>query len=334
MSVERYARQTALRWFGADGQRRLGKKSALIVGCGGTGCACASFLVRAGLGRVLVVDPDIVSLTDLHRQILYGEVDAEHLTSKACTAADALRSSNREACVEAMQVRFTPENGSSLIAGFDLLLDCTDNFETRMLINDVCLKCGVDWVHGACTGTAGMVIPFPAAGGVCYRCIVDHIPSGTAGGQAAQAIFGPAAGIVGCLEAAEAIKMLIAPESVRPRIVFFDLLSDTHETIGVGRKKDCPACVGGTYEYLERPMPVEFVDAGGGTAHLMLRGPVDLAEMRARLAGRYTVQETPGALRVLTGQAEVLVSADGTAVVRPARDLEKARHLVDDLIGG
>jgi molybdopterin/thiamine biosynthesis adenylyltransferase len=332
--LNRYSRQTILPWFGVDGQRRLAEKSVLIIGCGGTGCSCSSFLARSGLGKVLVVDPDVVSLTDLHRQILYDEADVEHLTAKADAAGGALGRSNSEIDIESIRAEFCAENAASLVGRADLVVDCSDNFETRMLINAMCLEHSIDWVHGACTGAAGLVIPFPAGGEVCYRCVVDHIPTRAPLMASGPGVFGPVAGMVGCLEAGTAIRMLIAPESVRPAIVFFDLLSNTYETIGIRRKGNCPACVRKIHGSSDGDVRQESFDTESKTARVILPGAPDLPTLRDRLASTHRVEDAGESLRVLTPESEVLLMPEGAAVVRPAPDLERARALVRTLLKG
>lgn len=249
--MDRYARHSVLPWFGSGGQQRLGRSCVLVVGCGGTGCACSSFIVRAGIGKVRILDPDIVGLTDLNRQLLFDEDDAERGRPKAETAAERLRAANSTVRVEALKERFDSSSAAGLIEGVDLLIDCSDNFETRMLINEVCLEHSTPWVHGACVGTAGIVIPFPGGEAACYRCIVDHIPApGSVPTNEEAGILGPVAGITGSLEAAEAIRMLLRPETLTQRIVHFDTWSSLFESIEVGKKPDCPACVGRRFEYL------------------------------------------------------------------------------------
>jgi molybdopterin/thiamine biosynthesis adenylyltransferase len=331
--LDRYARHTVLPWFGAEGQRRLKNKSVLIVGCGGTGSTCAAFMARAGIGKMTLVDPDVVSLTDLHRQILYDEADVEHLTGKVEAAGRVLRESNHEVGIETVQAELTPGNAERVAAGKDLIIDCSDNFRTRLLINDVCLKHSTDWVHGAATGAAGIVIPFPAGGDGCYRCVVDRVPVAGTGGRGQPGVFGPAAGAVGCFEAAEAMRMLIAPTSVESRIIFFDIISNTYETIRMHRKKGCKACEGGIFEALEGPGTEDEFDMESGTARINLPGPLDLARVRVRLE-RHAVVETGGGLRVTTPGAEALFLDEGTVIVRPVRSTDEARAFVESLLGG
>ncbi len=333
--MDRYARQTILPWFGAEGEKKLRKSSVLVIGCGGTGCACSSFLVRAGLGKILLVDGDIVSLTDLHRQVLYQEADLGRLSMKVHSARDALSRANHETEIEAIPAEFSPENAGALAGRVDLVVDCSDNFETRMLINDACLRYSTPWVHGACTGTSGIVIPFPGGSKACYRCVVDHIPGGAASQGAAAGILGPVAGMTGALEAAEAMKMLVAPWEVHARIIHFDSLSCTYETIKIRRREKCPACVGGRYDFLEGGLDRRaFMDSESGTAHIRLSGPLDLEAIRNRLAATATVEDQGQALLIVTREAEFMLLADGTAVVRGVGDPERARCLLDTLLEG
>jgi len=331
--LDRYARHVTLPWFGAEGAKKLQKSSVLVIGCGGTGCACSSFLVRAGLGTILLIDRDVVSLTDLHRQTLYEEADLDRLSMKVNSAMGALSRANHETEIEAIPAEFGPENAGALAERVDLVVDCSDNFETRMLINDACLRYSTPWVHGACTGTSGIVIPFPRGGKACYRCVVGHIPGGATPPGAAPGILGPVAGVTGALEAAEAIKMLVAPREVRPRIIYFDSLSYTYETIEVRRKENCPACVGGRYDFLSGGLSRRaFMDPESGTAHIPLSGPLDLEAIRKRLTPTYTIEDLGRALLIVTREAEVILLADGAAIVRGVGDPEQAGCLLDTLL--
>jgi adenylyltransferase/sulfurtransferase len=254
--VDRYVRHTVLPWFGDKGQAALRASTVLVVGCGGTGCTCSSFLARAGIGKIRIVDPDVVSATDLHRQLLFTEKDVAETRPKAEVAAEQLNQGNSEVEIEPVVETFKPENAGSLVAGVDLIMDCSDNFETRMLINEVCTKLSKVWVQGACVGTAGIIIPFPLDRIACYRCIVDHIPERAAVPTCEEAgILGPLAGAVGCLEAAQGIRMLVDPEASRQRLIYIDVTSDTYETIEVRKRSDCPVCESGVYEFLEGRRP-------------------------------------------------------------------------------
>jgi adenylyltransferase/sulfurtransferase len=201
---------------------------------------------------IRIVDPDTVSVTDLNRQILFEEDDADRGRPKVDLAAERLCAANSTIMIEPVRGRFDSSSAAGLIDGVDLLMDCSDNFRTRMLINEVCLDHSTPWIHGACAGTAGIVIPFPGGAAACYRCIVDHIPApGSAPTNEEAGILGPVAGITGSLQAAEAVEMLLGPEMLSQCIVHFDTRSGLFENIEVGKKPDCPACVGRRFEHLD-----------------------------------------------------------------------------------
>jgi adenylyltransferase/sulfurtransferase len=254
--VDRYVRHTVMPWFGDNGQATLRGSTVLIVGCGGTGCTCSSFLARAGIGKIRIVDPDVVGMTDLHRQLLFTEKDVDDERPKVEVVAERLNQANSEVALEPVMETYKPENAESLAAGVDLIMDCSDNFETRMLLNEVCTRLSKPWVHGACVGTAGIIIPFPLCRTACYRCIVDHIPKPAAVPTCEGAgILGPLAGAVGCIEAAEGIKVLVNPEGSRQRLIYIDATSGEYETIEVRKRDDCPVCGSGVYEFLEGRRP-------------------------------------------------------------------------------
>jgi molybdopterin/thiamine biosynthesis adenylyltransferase len=331
--LDRHAREAVLPWFGAEGVRKLKASSVLVVGCGGTGCACSSFLVRAGLGRIVLVDGDVVNPTDLDRQILYHEPDIDRLSMKVKSAEAALSRANHETEIETIPAEFSSANAGALAGRVDLIVDCSDNFETRMLINDVCLKYSKPWVHGACTKTSGMIIPFPRDAGACYRCVVDRIPGTSTPAGEASGILGPVAGMTGSLEAAEAMKMLIVPDEVRTQIIHFDTRSYTYETIAVKRREGCPACVGRRFDFLASgPVLPVYMEPGSGTIRVHLQGPIDLMAVRDKLAETSEVEDLGQALRIATSEAEFILLSDGAAIVRGAADPERAKALVGSLL--
>lgn len=220
-----------------------------MVGCGGIGCACATYLVRAGIGRLRIIDDDRVDIKDLHRQILYDECDARACRSKAEAAREKLSIANSEVVVETLGQRLTPENAVRIADGMDILIDCSDNLWTKMLINEVAAKQRKPWVLGACSKLSGIVIPFPLDRKFCYRCLLgsgrqiqlnsDPVP-----------ILGPIAGIVGALEAALAIGILVGVNRCHQPIFHFDLGTNVWEVLEADISKKCPLCSQGRFELL------------------------------------------------------------------------------------
>ncbi len=248
--MNRYSRQLEIQWLRGNGQRRLRSSSALLVGCGGIGSVCATYLVRSGIGRIRIVDDDIVSITDLHRQILYDERDCREVKSKAEAARRRLSLANSTVSIEAIKERLTVENAMKLADGMDILLDCSDNLDTRFLINELAMAKGTPWVHAACTKLSGMVIPFPTERRVCYRCIFEHKGYTDSSSQDVP-ILGAVAGIVGALEAALAIRMLTVADHSFQAIFHFDLATNTWEILDITIQRRCKLCTEGDFRLLD-----------------------------------------------------------------------------------
>jgi adenylyltransferase/sulfurtransferase len=281
-----------------------------------------------------IADADIVSITDLHRQVLFTEVDVDRTRLKARVAAERLMEANPSVNVEAVIAEFDPASAEELTAEIDLIVDCSDNFETRMLLNEVCRKLCKPWIHGACIGSTGLVIPFPAGAAACYRCVVDHIPTGRSAPSCEEVgILGPVAGATGCIEAVEAVKMLVDPGLTRQKIIYFDSLSYVWETIDIRAKQNCPVCQTETYEYLEGGGSWRAGDrCTGDSVRFDLGGPVDLASVKSSSPPSVRVEDLDGVLRLNLDSLTVLLFGDGRAIVKGTSDIKQAREVVTGLL--
>jgi molybdopterin/thiamine biosynthesis adenylyltransferase len=238
--IERYSRQLVLpEWSGAV-QERLSKASAVVVGAGALGSPAATYLVSAGVGRVGVVDGDWVEISNLQRQFLHYTPDIE--AQKAESAAQKLGVLNTEVTVEPYPVEVDADNVEALVMGADVVVDCTDSFETRYLVNDACCAQRVPLVEGGALGFGGMVMAIRPGETACYRCAFPTAPPDAPSCRDA-GMLGAVAGVVGSLQALEALKLLsgvgTAPGDV---IVQFDGLSLTQTLVRTSRRPDCSAC--------------------------------------------------------------------------------------------
>jgi len=331
--LDRYLRQSVLPWIGQGGQDKLRKSAVLVVGCGGTGCACSSFLARAGIGHLRIVDQDVVGLTDLHRQVLFDQVHAMGLHFKVRVAARRLAEANPEIEIEPLVQEFNPGTAESLIGQMDVIADCSDNFETRLLLNEVADKHSKPWIHGACLGEVGIVIPFPQPEIACYRCLMDHIPnSKSVPGSEEVGILGPVAGMVGCLEAVEAIKMLVVPDRSVQKIILLDTLSCRFQTLDVKRKIDCPVCVQGSYELLNNYREFEIKRGyESGVIHINLGRQLDLERIKKDRASSFAMEDLGGILRIEGEGKAAVVFENGRAIVRGVADADQARDFLTGL---
>jgi adenylyltransferase/sulfurtransferase len=353
---DRYHRQTLLPQIGRAGQARLGASRALLVGCGALGTVIAEQLVRAGVGSLRIVDRDVVELSNLQRQTLFDESDAAEGVPKAVAAGRRLARVNSEVRVDAVVADFHAGNaqelagipaGANAPAGIsgavDLLLDGTDNVETRYLLNDLSVKHGIPWVYGACVGTEGRAMTIrPAAATPCLRCLFEEPPGpgelptcDTAG------VLGPLAGAVASMQAVAALKLLSGnAEAVAPQMLVFDVWANrirAMDTTGA-RRPDCPTCGRRRFEFLDGAARRSVSLCGRNAVQVLpeRRGAVELASLAARLAGVGRVTRTPHLLRVdLPGDdpLRLTVFADGRLIVNGTTDRDRARSLYARYVG-
>ena len=239
--VERYARHLVLREIGGPGQQQLKGARVLVVGAGGLGAPAALYLAAAGIGEMTIVDPDVVSLSNLQRQVLYDSLDAG--APKVVKAAARLADLNPNVVVKPVAQRLDGANARGLIAGHDLVLDGTDDFATRFAVNAACVAEHVPLVSGAIGRWTGQVGVF--AGQPCYQCLVPEIPP-EAETCSAVGVVGALAGVIGSMMALEAIKLLTgAGEPLTGRLMVYDALAAEVRTVRVGADPECPVCGGG-----------------------------------------------------------------------------------------
>ena len=236
--VERYARHLVLREVGGPGQQKLKAARIVILGAGGLGSPAALYLAAAGLGTLVLVDPDQVDLSNLQRQILFGQADLGR--DKVAAAGTRLKDLNPHVHVETLALALRPENAGQIIKGADLVLDGTDDFATRFTVSQACLAQGIPLISGAIGRWTGQVGLF--TGQPCYQCLVPEIPPEAETCQAV-GVVGALAGVVGSLMALEAIKWITgAGEPLAGRLLIYDGLSGQARTVRIAPDPDCPAC--------------------------------------------------------------------------------------------
>jgi molybdopterin/thiamine biosynthesis adenylyltransferase len=236
--VERYARHLVLREVGGPGQQKLKAASVLIVGAGGLGAPAALYLAAAGVGTVMLADPDVVDRSNLQRQVIYAEADIGR--PKAGAAADRLAALNPHIFVAGYEGAFDAASADALVAGVDLVLDGTDDFATRFAVNAACVRHGKTLVSGAIGRWTGQVGIF--RGQPCYQCLVPEI-SPDAETCVAVGVVGALAGVIGSMMALEAVKLLVgAGEPLAGRLLIYDALAGETRTVRVGADPDCPVC--------------------------------------------------------------------------------------------
>jgi molybdopterin/thiamine biosynthesis adenylyltransferase len=334
---DRYSRQTIFPGIGPEGQRRLGEGFAVVVGCGALGSVISTALVRAGVGRVRVIDRDFIEYHNLHRQLLYTEQDIEDDLPKAVAAERHLRAANSEVEVEGVIADFDRVNAIKLVEGAGVIVDALDNFEARFLINDVALKLGIPWVYGGAIQASGMTATFLPGGRPCFRCLVSSPAARGSLTCETAGVVNVAPWVVGSLEAAEAIKILAGTAPPSPDLLVVDLWDRSFESLPLAdfTAPDCPAC-GGTYEFLEGRPRTRFTSLCGQDA-VQIWDPacmgMPLAQLKERLSALGPVEGGEQMLRFPVGEQELVVFPDGRTIVRGTRDEKVARALYAKYLG-
>jgi len=340
---ERYSRQILFAPLGEEGQERLLESRAVVVGCGALGTVLAGLLVRAGVGRLRVVDRDFVESSNLQRQTLFEEADARDALPKAVAAERRLRATNSGVEIEGVVADLTPENAAELLGGFPLILDGSDNFETRMLMNDYAVSAGVPWIYGAAVGSYGVTFTVRPGETACLACLLESRDGGNGAGALppeetcdTAGVLNAAAGVVGALEAAEAVKILSGhAEALSGRLVSWDVWSSRFQSVQVGREPGCRACERREFTWLAGSAQPQVTMCGRDSVQIHERGRrLDLEEMARRLAAVAAGVRTNGfLLRFGVAGCEVTVFPDGRAVFKGTRDAAVARSLYARYIG-
>jgi len=340
--LDRYRRQTRFAPLGEQGQRRLMAARVLIVGCGALGTVIANTLVRAGVGLVRIVDRDFVETGNLHRQVLFDQSDAAAQLPKAIAAANHLLAINSQVTVEPIVADVNPTNIRQLASGVDLLLDGTDNFETRYLMNDYAVESGTPWIFGGCVGAEGQTLTVLPGETPCLACVIPEPPSAAVMPTCETVgVLGPIVNVVASLQSIEAIKLLAGERDQLNRgLTVIDLWHNQIRTIGFGasaRQNDCPTCQRNEFPWLGGERGASAVLLCGRNAVQILPAaaePVSLEEMANKLQPLGDVQSNPYLVRLAVEGYLLTVFADGRTIVGGTDDLAVARTVHAKYIGG
>jgi molybdopterin/thiamine biosynthesis adenylyltransferase len=338
VSVDRYRKQTLFAPFGREGQERLSAARVAVIGLGALGSALAMHLARAGAGFLRLCDRDFVELDNLQRQVLYDEEDVRAALPKAAAAKARLARINSSIRLEARVCDVNPGNVEALAADVDLVLDGTDNFETRFLLNDACVKIGRTWIYGGVVGSYGMVMTVRPGEGPCFACLVGAPPApGSTPTCDSAGVLNTAVAVVAALQATEALKLLAGrPEALAPGLQTLDLWRNSAQTLKVPRHPGCETCGARRFPHLEGV-------SGGAAAVLCGRhavqirpaagGTLDLAELERRLAGAGRVLRNEYLLKLSVDGCELTVFPDARAIVQGTEDPARARALYARYVG-
>ncbi|KAA9027564.1 thiazole biosynthesis adenylyltransferase ThiF [Niallia endozanthoxylica] len=337
---QRYSRQILFQPIGLEGQKKLSNSKAVIVGMGALGTVIASHLVRSGVGCVRIIDRDLVELSNLQRQTLYDEEDAANSLPKVVAAKRKLNKINFSVAVEAIISDVNLDNAEDLLTGFDIILDGTDNFQTRYLINDVAVKHNIPWVHGAAVSSRGMFSVIIPRKTPCYRCLFPTIPTGLGETCDTVGVLSPLTDIIGSFQAMEAIKLLVGsnPTSNLEQIdIWYN--SSLQMDLTKGRSPECPTCGNGQYDFLDRSSNQQIgytTLCGRDTVHInpKNRQEINMKEQAERLKKSGKVNGNPYLIRFSPdNEITLIVFKDGRVLVHGTDDIVKAKSYYAKYIG-
>jgi len=335
--IDRYSRQTLFGGIGDEGQKRLGNSCVVIIGCGGLGGIIATSLVRAGVGKVKIIDRDFIEYHNLHRQVLFDEDDVRGELPKAIAAERHLRKVNSSVEVEGIVADVNYTNIERFIHNADLVLDGLDNFETRFLINDACLKHRIPWIYGGAISSSGMTMTIIPGKTPCFRCFSASPPgSGMLLTCDTAGVISPAPFIIGSLQTAEAMKILIGTEEINRQLIVIDVWRGSFLHHEISPRPDCPACQG-KYEFLEGKFGMRTTALCGQNAVQVLSPEakhLSLEALAARLKPVVAqVSYNEFMLRFTVDNYEMVVFSDGRAILKDTTDESLARGLYTKYIG-
>jgi adenylyltransferase/sulfurtransferase len=335
---ERYSRQILFRGIGAEGQRRLAVGRVAIVGCGATGSALASLLARAGVGTLRIIDRDYVEASNLQRQSLFDEKDAAESLPKSIAAARKIATFNSEIVVEARAEDVVPENIHALLDRMDVIIDGSDNFETRYLLNDYAVKHSSPWIYVAAVGSYGVTMNVLPGTTACLTCLFPDAPRGMVETCETSGILNTAVNVVASIAATEAVKLLIggsAEERLRKTLWSFDVWTNEQAEIAAAKPRPgCRTCGDRDFVHL----------AGEGRPHITMCGrnsvqiheqarPIDFGEMQQRLESHGVVRHNEFVLKFWREPYEMTLFPDGRAIIKGTTDTGVARSLYARFVG-
>ncbi|MGC4378868.1 thiazole biosynthesis adenylyltransferase ThiF [Fictibacillus sp. Mic-4] len=338
---DRYSRQELFAGIGKSGQEKLASKHVLIIGAGALGTGNAEILTRAGIGKLTIVDRDYVEWSNLQRQQLFSEEDAGNRLPKAIAAKKRLRAINCDIDIRAFIMDVGIQEIEELSAGVDLIIDATDNFDVRLLINDLSQKKKIPWIYGACVGSYGLSYTIFPGKTPCLSCLLETVPLGGATCDTA-GIIAPAVQMVVAHQTSEALKLLVEDmDALRNKLVSFDLWKNQYVTMNVDRMKkdDCPSCgVNPTHPFLQPENQMKTAVLCGRNT-VQIRPPKrsernldELASKLSKLGG--ALQQNPYLVSYTVDDTRRLVIfKDGRVLVHGTKDIHEAKSLYHRYVG-
>ena len=334
---ERYSRQEAFYGIGKEGQERLLASRVCVVGLGALGTVTANNLARAGVGFIRIVDRDYVELSNLQRQVIYTEQDALDALPKAEAARRHLEETNSDIEIEGVITDFNSSTADALISDVDLVLDATDNFEARYLINEACHAHAKSWIYGGALGSGGMTMNFIyGEERPCFCCFAGSDPASSGESCATSGVLASATSIVSSIQCSEALKFLTGRGELRKTLVCFDLWENQFQEIEIAKNPDCPVCVHGQYSYYGKTVGMQAVGLCGRNSVQVIpekQSDVDFQYLAKKLEPLGRVTYNQFTLDFENQNIGIKLFRNGRAIIKNVDDVNRAKSLYIEYIG-
>jgi adenylyltransferase/sulfurtransferase len=337
--TNRYFKQILLAEIGEEGQKRLIDSSAVVVGCGGLGTVITNSLVRSGVGRVTIVDRDFIELDNLARQVLFDEEDIKKGLPKAIAAAEKLRRINSGIAIEPVVADLTAENIERIIEGTDIVLDGTDNFESRFLINDACVKLGIPWIYGGVVATYGMSYAIIPGTTPCLKCFINELPGpGSAPTCSTIGVLGTAVNMVASVEVTEALKILLGKQdALIKKLIYLDAWYGTWNVFELKKGSTrCPVCDDKQFAFLDQKKGTRLTSLCGQNA-VQVSPPkatgISFKDLASRLESSGEVSYNDYMIKFIARPYEFIIFSDGRTIIKGTADESTAKTLFSKYIG-
>lgn len=337
---DRYSRQILFAPLGAEGQRQLSSASAVLIGCGALGSVSASLLARAGVGKLRLVDRDFVEISNLQRQMLYDEADVREMKPKAVAAAEHLARANSTIQIEPVVADVNPDTIVDLVRGTNVIVDGTDNFETRFLINDVSVRHDIPWIYGACLGSYGLVMNILPGETACLSCLMESAPPpGSVPTCDTAGILNTTVALVASLQCTEALKLLSGHRELMSHdLLSVDLWTQAVTRLNVpqgGGRRRCQTCDGLEFTYLSGKGSRSVTICGRNAVQITpeTRHDLSLTDLAARLSATLPVTATKFLVRFEVDSMNVAVFPDARAIITGTKDPAVARSIYAKYVG-
>lgn len=333
--LNRYSRQTLLEEIGAKGQEHIGESKAVVIGLGALGGVSANNLARAGVGILKLIDRDFVELDNIHRQILFDENDID--LPKSVAAEAKLKVINSDIEIESMINDVNFSNIEHMLEGADVVVDGTDNMETRFLINDACVKNNIPWVYGGAIGTVGMTMNIIPGKTACFRCFIQNIPKvGVLPTCDTEGVLNAIPMVIGSIQSVETLKILLGKNNLNENLIVYDIWQHDFHSMNIPRNPDCKCCASHTYEFLDiSKRTIVTSICGTNTVQItpIEKGALNFDDLESKLSQLGEVVQASHTLKFKTSDYTITIFRDGRALIKGTQDEKLGKSLYAKFIG-